>query len=39
MTFAKFKGNRFKIKEEIAENHAILVDAFNLMASIVYSGF
>ena len=28
MAFAKFQGNRFKIDEEIAENHAILVDHF-----------
>ena len=26
MAFAKFQGNRFRIDEEIAENHAILVN-------------
>ena len=31
MAFAKFEGNRFRIKGEIAENHAILV---NLTASM-----
>ena len=34
MAFAKCEGNRYKIAEEIAENHAILVIIFNLMASI-----
>ena len=32
MLFAKLQENRFRIDEEIAENHAILV---NLTASIV----
>ena len=32
MAFAKFEENRFRIDEEIAENHAILV---NLTASII----
>ena len=39
MAFAKFQENRFRIDEEIAENHAILV---NLTASIdsgEYPGF
>ena len=36
MASAKFQGNRFKIDGEMAENHAILVDHFNLTASIVY---
>ena len=34
MAFAKCEGDRYKIAEEIAENHAILVIIFNLMASI-----
>ena len=33
MALAKFQENRFRIDEEIAENHAILV---NLTASIDY---
>ena len=34
MAFAQFEGNRLRIDGEIAENHAILVEIFNLTASI-----
>ena len=34
MASAKFQGNSFKIDVEITENHAVLVDIFNLAGSI-----
>ena len=36
MAFAEFQENRFRIDQEISENHVILV---NLTASILYSLF
>ena len=37
MAFAKFQGNRFRIDREITENHASLVEHFNVTLGIEQS--